>query len=494
MRFWRRGLCIAALSVPFLTLAAQSSDLTWMVTDRLQQVTPAIEEGLVAAAQHPARGVVSVAGDLVSLFEVGADGALLASGTFVADGPLKAVAVGDMDEDGRWELVSARGEEGALAVDRWVQGQRLPVGSTRYTWMPVKAIQLLSTRSGRMVVAAGQSGGLATCLVAGGGLEPAEVSEPRQRFELYGAADLDGDGQEELVAGVGQSAVVVLRWAPETGWGRWWQNYPWGGLVGAAAGDLDGDGRAELAVASRENLLYVFGKNEGGTGLSLRYQGSFPLPAGAFGLAHLAPARAKEGGPPGGLAIYGPDEVRLVFFTDKLEPLPGAVVPVGGIRRIVPLAQGSGGPVDFWPRLLVQRADQTLELVTAVPSRRLRFIWRFRNGVEAPVTTVLLQGGRWYVSLREAAAQFEVAVRWDGERRAAVFNQEGGGPLVEMIAGQAPRIGGQIVSEAGQVIADGGRMFLEMRGVERLFPSEEGKAPRLMVVVGQRYLPAEFLW
>jgi hypothetical protein len=486
-------VCAAAV----LSLPGAAADLTWLAVDRVPPGPggAAASSAVLATGLDQAGGVVTATGDLVSLLGVSAQGTLLVQGSFVGDPAPSAFALEDIDADGRWELVSARGDEGALTVDRWVQGQRFAVGTPRYAWMPVKALLVAATRSGKVIVAAGQPGGLATYLVGGRGLEPAGVVEPRQRFELYGAGDLDGDGQDELVAGVGQSGVVVFRWTPGAGWTRWWQNFPWGGTLGAAVGDLDRDGSPELAIASAERLLYVFGRGPGGTsGLVLKWQGEGLVPQGTTGLTYFTalgavPERAEAS--PGGLALYGTTGVGLLQFTAKWEPM-AAQTRLDGVRQVLavrPPADEGG----VWPRLLVQRSDGTLEAIAAVRTDRVKLVWTLPGGAEIPAAGVALRGGRPYLAVRELAAQLGLTLHWNEERKAAE-GVTADGRSVLLLPERAPLVDGQEVAEAGPVIVDGGRTLLEARSVERVFPPQGLEAMRLVVIVAGRRFPASFLW
>lgn len=495
MRRWLGRAVFALFTVLLVASTARGGDLLWLVVDRLPH-PPAADgaNGLWSVSREPPGGVATVAGDLVSLFRLDTQGTLLAQGTYVAEAPLSALVVDDVDLDGRWEVISARGEEGALTVDRWVQGQRLPLGATRYAWGPVEDLRVVSTRSGKLVVAVGQAGGLLTYLAGGRGLEPAGTTEPRQRFELYGAADLDGDGQEELVAGAGRSELVVFRWAPGAGWTRWWQNFPWGGIVGAAVGDVDRDGRPELAVLSGERLLYLFGRPAAGSGLALRSQASVLVPPGVAGLTYLPGAGGSLGRgeeTPAVLVVYGAEEIRTFTFSAKLE-LTQVTMAVGAVQGVLPSGLPAPEEGDLWPRLVARRQDGTLESVAAVRSDRVGLCWATPSG-ERPAAGVVALGGKLYVTVREVSAQLGVGIQWDeGRKLAEAVTPEG--RTVQLIPDRLPLADGAEVPEAGRIVVDGGRMLLEARGVERLFPPQGPEAPRLLVSAGGREFPAGFLW
>ncbi len=69
------------------------------------------------------------------------------------------------------------------------------------------------------------------------------------------AADLDGDGTHEIVAGSQDKGVYALG---GTG-GLLWRFSATAGVYSVGAADLDGDGRAEVAAGSDDNRLYLLG-------------------------------------------------------------------------------------------------------------------------------------------------------------------------------------------------------------------------------------------
>ncbi|HHW13772.1 MAG TPA: hypothetical protein GXX28_02390 [Firmicutes bacterium] len=488
-------VCLAALLGLMSTSRVQGTGWTWLTVSRLEKAfDPGLSGALVVGAP-PVRGVAALSGDLVSLYRIEADGRFAAEGSFLTDAPWSAAALGDVDADGRWEIIGARGEEGALTVDRWVNGQRIPLGAARYSWARIDALYLAATGSGRTVVAAPASGGIISYLVGGKGLEPAGITEPGQRFRLFGVGDLDGDGYDELVAGSGRSELSVFRWDPEAGWIRWWQNYPWGGVLAAVVSDLDDDGRPEVAVVSGERLVYVFSGNEGRTGLALRWQGTVALPMPLLGVTALPPLSSPEKGPAelvGGLVLYGRGEVHTLRFSPDLTAADDRA-------WILPWLTEAGGlpgrsPGDLLQlQLLTRFADGTLAAVGVVPSERLQLLWSTAEREETPVSSTLVRNGRLYVGLREISARLSLDLSWD-ETQHVTKVKTPVGRTVEVAAGRAMRAGGESIPGTGRPVEEGGRLYLEARDVARVFPPEDPKAPRLVVALGDRRWPATDLW
>ncbi|MGE5507671.1 MAG: FG-GAP-like repeat-containing protein [Chitinophagales bacterium] len=504
----RRSVLTFALVLTAILAFAQvasTADAVWVITGRLPEPLPA-GEGLLAATPYPGLALAAAASDLVSLYRMGSDGRPALAGSFVPEGPLTALLLDDVDHDGRTELVLSRGEEGALSVDRWLGNQRLPA-EPRYAWSELRSLRSVATKSGKLLVAAGVNGGLLTYLVAGRGLEPLGTAEPRYRFDLIGSADLDGDGQEELVASAGRVELVVFRWSGAQ-WIRWWQNYPWGGVSGAAIGDFDQDGRSDLAVASGERLLYVFSRaalpaTPGAavppaaptSTLVLRWQGTGFLPTATTGLAYLPPAplagqAASEAALPG-LAAWGAGELRLLFFANKGDLTKGGVTQarylVPDLREVLPAPLPPDRAAEGWPRLWLRTEAGVVETAGPLRFEPGRLQWETAAG-RVPASGAVVLQGQLYLPLREVASQLGLTVRWDEAKRVTVVTSSDG-RAVQLAADRAPVVDGVDLESGGRVLVEGGRTLLEARAVESVFPPRPG-SPRLVLLAGGRTFPA----
>lgn len=484
------GSCLISLLLVLSSLSgAQAADLAWLTVDRVDPAASGDYEPRMVVTE-PGGGFVLLSPTLVSLYRVGQTGRLETAGSFVADPDLSALAADDVDSDGALDFVTARGEEGALAVDRWFKNQRFSLGSPRYAWTRLGDLRVLSTQSGKQLVAAGRDGGLWSYLVSGRGLEPLGTVEPRQRFKLYGVADLDADGQQELLAGAGPAEIAVYRWAPGSGWLRGWQNYPWGGTAAAAVGDLDQDAWSELAVWSRERILYLFAHTAEGGGLELKWQGALPLPAGDVDLVYLPGAAREPGAPPPALAARAGESLYLLSPSSKLQITVTRLASVG-VRGVFPLTTKSGAG-SAAPRLIVLRTDGSLDLVASVPSELCKAGWVWADGrVEA--AGVLWEKGRLHVGLREAASRLGLVLRWDAANRLTeVLLQDG--RTVALAEGRLPLVDGVQFADGGQVLVRDGRTYIDA-GLLDLFMHQAGAAvPRLTLLLGDRRFPLEALW
>lgn len=67
------------------------------------------------------------------------------------------------------------------------------------------------------------------------------------------AADLDGDGSDELIAGTGSNRVLAISADGQA----MWSHLTAGSIMSLYAADLDGDGRAEVVAGSEDNRAYL---------------------------------------------------------------------------------------------------------------------------------------------------------------------------------------------------------------------------------------------
>ena len=187
------------------------------------------------------------------------------------------VAAGDLDEDGRLDLVSAVAGDRGVSVrlqrpDRWSSQDLLPLPLEPHL---VALADLDRDRHLDILATAHDSGAVWAWLGDGTGrFSPADgspfVAVVRERPHNHGlvAGDVDGDGDPDVVVTdqEGRSASVLLaegrrlRLAPDSPIALGGQPYP------PALGDLDGDGRLDLVapLVGDDAIALLQGDGRGG--------------------------------------------------------------------------------------------------------------------------------------------------------------------------------------------------------------------------------------
>ena len=164
------------------------------------------------------------------------------------------LAAGDGDGDGRAAVFALRNG----GVEAWEAGSGDPVWTVALGFEPVAALfsDNLELFPGRPVLALA---GVEVILL------DAENGALLRRESVAGVSvavgDLDGDGDEELIAADGKGLWLV----EESGSRQLWET-PEGGLLPPVAGDLDGDGRAEVVCADARGKVWLY--EEGGARLA----------------------------------------------------------------------------------------------------------------------------------------------------------------------------------------------------------------------------------
>ena len=186
-----------------------------------------------------------------------ADEALTFTRESIAGGSTATLAIASsLDDSGRLAIVTAD-EHDVRVNSRVVPFAAAPSGVLLLDW----------NRDFKMDVAvAGKSGVRLFTQQADGSFADATPKPEAITADCYGvwAADIEMDGDLDLVAGVRGAAPVVLR---NNGDGTWHQLQPFAGVIGVRAfawGDIDGDGDADAVLLGEHGDLHVFENRQGG--------------------------------------------------------------------------------------------------------------------------------------------------------------------------------------------------------------------------------------
>lgn len=229
------------------------------------------------------------------------------------------------------------------------------------------------------------------------------------------AADLDGDGRQELVLARGAAGVLVLVNAPDG-----LRAAPFPGLAAVPAGrvavaDLDGDGRSDLAVAGRDvdgdGLVVTAAMNRGARGLEVAAR--VRLPAG--GPPWIGPIDWDLDGVEDLAVATGPGRARVLSWgSAEWRPLVSLELP-GPPRAVVDTGDGraaivAGGARDGAPRLVAPAPRPGAHWLGVVLEG-----YRHRPVADAGIVLVRRDGRRLArrAGARRVAVQLGAFGQWD---------------------------------------------------------------------------------
>jgi len=157
-------------------------------------------------------------------------------------------AAGDIDGDGRLEIVAAGGGRNLLCLDnsgklRW----RLKLEG-EVDWSAPAIADL--DGDGAFEIAVGTNAGFAYCVSATGSVIWRQKLGGSASFPLA-IPDLDGDGKKEVLAAAGRS-LFCLDHSGKT----LWQFTTQAACTGASVADIDGDGALDVVTAYGDQVMY----------------------------------------------------------------------------------------------------------------------------------------------------------------------------------------------------------------------------------------------
>jgi len=187
--------------------------------------------------------------------------------SFATEGTVNAVCACDLDGDGRAEIIAGGDDANVYALDasgklRW-QFKCPPVdasiayahygskGAVRTLWAGVLE------KGGKPAVVVGPESGYTFCLSATGE-QLWKYRSGDAVFTSLSAADLDSDGNKEIIGGSALSSWSAITAINAAGKGRSLNGLDgWGScLTSLAVGDADGDGKPEIVAATSRNKVH----------------------------------------------------------------------------------------------------------------------------------------------------------------------------------------------------------------------------------------------
>lgn len=215
------------------------------------------------------------------------------------DGPLSAVAVGDVDDDGQDEIVmvsyksNSDSDDGVISIfdaeTHTLEWQSMDLPNI-YAWSGVNSVRIADVdgdgETEFIIATAHLYDGLVQ--VYNGrthALKAQSASYNAEPFTAMEVADVDGDGATEIVVGTtvattGASAahLIVLNGATlAEKWKSPGVTNGWGTVTDLSIGDVDNDGHAEILAVAGGNRLYAI------DGVTHQYDWLADIPANTVG-------------------------------------------------------------------------------------------------------------------------------------------------------------------------------------------------------------------
>ncbi len=332
----RRALFAVAALVLALASASEGvhAQSAWAELWLHRTVSPVVQTAVGDVDGDGLPELAAVIGSEVTLYALSEEGPrFLASAGGLAQRPT-AIAIADYDGDGAGEVWVGTASPGIVHVYRYVasSSQLEMVDRARYAWSDIRSLVPLDLDGwGRLDVAVGTvQESLHVFRWTPDGYVEVRTDLGRAPVRQFEAADVDGDGREEIVIARGVDQVVVAGWThteraakarravaeyeedlrrflEEAGSGRtelfWhldrpgvpvradlgegelaavWENYIWGTHSGLFVGEFEAGPYPDIAVASSQRLLRTFTYRPG-EGLQLaRNPIDWPQPALRF--------------------------------------------------------------------------------------------------------------------------------------------------------------------------------------------------------------------
>lgn len=171
-----------------------------------------------------------------------------------------SINTGDLDADGKVEILLGTDDLGYLAIYRW-DNRPVPVAVSRHTWKPVEHIVIIDTEGdGLKEIFSVAPDGDAT-LFRFSGTSVDAIWRGVKVFpdiRAFMTIQLDGNGPEELLAvDKTRNGFIIYSWQKGI-LKKLWENFPWGGILDFIVCDIDRDEADDILAISGRRMFYAF--------------------------------------------------------------------------------------------------------------------------------------------------------------------------------------------------------------------------------------------